>query len=75
MTELIESQLKERRDRKPDPETINRNVAICDLRKQDPVTWSQGRLAKHYDVTPRYIRKVLEEEDRWRLLASQLGTN
>jgi hypothetical protein len=59
----------EARNRRSDPETIRRNVEICDLRKQDRKLWSLGRLAGKYGVTKRAISFVLEEEDKWRQLA------
>ena len=59
-----------------DPETVKRNVEICNLRNEDKKKWSQGRLAKKFNVTDRYIRKVLEEESKWRqILAKQERTN
>lgn len=58
--------------RKSDPETIRRNVEICDLRRQDSRKWSQGRLAKKYHVTARLIRSVLKNEHKWRESAARL---
>jgi hypothetical protein len=63
------AKLKDQRDRKPDPETIQRNVEICDLRKSDPKKWSQNRLARKFDVTRQYVQRVLKEEGEWRKLA------
>ena len=73
--EMERVKLKEQRDRKSDPETIRRNVEICDLRQQDRKKWSLGRLAKHFGVTTRAITKVLANENKWRRLAQQLGTD
>ena len=68
-----EERFRKKRDRKSDPETIRRNVEICELRKQDRKRWSLARLAKRFEVTDRYIRKVIQEEAKWRSLASDLG--
>lgn len=65
---------KSKRERKSNPETIKRNVEICDLRKQDRRKWSLRKLAKHYDVTTRVITQVTKEEAKWRRLASDLGS-
>ncbi len=62
-------QLKEQRDRKSRPETIKRNVEICDLRKTDPKKWSLGMLGKKFHITKQAIKKILEEESKWRRLA------
>lgn len=67
------TKLKAKRDRKPDPETIRRNVEICDLRKTDKRHWSQGRLAKKYHITTRAIRSILKDETKWRKLAARMG--
>jgi hypothetical protein len=73
--DLAELNLKRKRDRKSNPKTILRNVEICDLRKKNRKHWSLGRLAKKYTVSTRAITKVLSEEEKWRTLAAQLGTN
>ena len=67
------AKLKAKRDRKPELETILRNVEICDLRNKDARHWSQGRLAKKYGLTERAIRKILKDETKWRRLAEQGG--
>ena len=69
--ELERAQLKEQRDRKSDPETIRRNVELCDLRRQDPKTWSHGMLARRFDISDRAVRFILEEETKWRALAAR----
>jgi hypothetical protein len=63
------AQVKEKRDRKSDPETIRRNVEICDLRKQDPKKWSYRRLARQFKITPQAIGLILKGETKWRRLA------
>jgi hypothetical protein len=68
ISELERAKLKEARDRKPDPETVRRNVEICNLRKQDPAKWSLGQLAKKYEMTKQSIKKIIEEESKWRRL-------
>jgi hypothetical protein len=68
--------LKAKRNRKSNPETIRKNVEICDLRLKDPKHWSLARLAGKFKVTKRAISKVVEEEAKWRRLAADdLGTN
>jgi hypothetical protein len=71
LAEQERGNLKAQRDRKSDPETIRRNVEICDLREEDKKKWTQGRLAKKYDLTPQAIRKILSNEAKWRRLISQ----
>ena len=68
---LVEARVKQARDRKSDPEIVRRNVEICDLRKQDRQKWSLGMLGKKYDLTKQAIKKILEEEDKWRRLAGE----
>jgi hypothetical protein len=68
-------QFKSQRDRKSKPETIKRNVEICDLRKKDRRKWTLGKLAKDHRVTPRAITRILSQENKWRRLAATLGTN
>jgi hypothetical protein len=70
---LEQAQLKQQRDRKSDPETIRRNVKICDLRVQDKKLWSLARLAKEFRVTKRAISLILQGEPKWRQLAAQLS--
>jgi hypothetical protein len=67
--ELAKEQFKEERDRKSDPETIRRNVEICDRRKRDPKTWSYRKLAKEYDMRWQSIQRIIAEETKWRRLA------
>ena len=61
--EMVIADYKFKRNRQSDPKTILRNIEICDLRKQN---WSEGRLGRHFDVSPAYIRKVLRDEKKWR---------
>jgi len=75
--EIVQLELakqKEKRDRGSRPQTVRRNVEICDLRRADRELWSLNRLAGQYKVSVRAISKVLEDEQHWRLLA-QTGTN
>lgn len=67
------TKLKAARDRKPDLEIAKRNIEICDLRRQDKRHWSQGRLAKKYDLDQRTIRKILKEELTWRRIVAGTG--
>jgi hypothetical protein len=71
---LEAEKLKAKRDRKSDPETIRKNIEICDLRLKDPKRWSLGRLASKFEVSKRAISKVLEDESKWRRLSAKLGT-
>jgi hypothetical protein len=71
-TELAEAQLKEKRDRKSAPGTVRRNVEICDLRKQDPKKWSLGMLGKRFKLTRQTVKRILEDEAKWRRLAARL---
>ncbi len=64
---------KSKRNRKSSPEIVRRNVEICDLRK-DRKRWSLGRLAKKFEVTTRNITLIIKAEDKWRSLASELGS-
>jgi hypothetical protein len=69
------AKLKATRDRQSDPETVRRNVEICDRRLQDPGHWTQGQLALEYRITKRAIRKILGNEAKWRKLARGQGTD
>lgn len=60
--------LKQTRDRKSDPETIVRNVEICNLRRSNKKKWTLGRLQKKFAVTKRAITKILKDEEKWRRL-------
>lgn len=71
--ELERTRIKEKRDRKPDPEIVERNVRICELRKADPKTWSRKKLARKFEVTERMIGKILAEESNWRQLKGVQG--
>ncbi len=61
-----------RKKKKSDPETIRRNVEICNRRKEDRKYWSHKKLAKEFDVTDGYVRRVLREEQKWRKLSENL---
>ena len=67
--------LREKRNRKSSPETIRRNLEICNFRKQNAKHWSHGRLARKFGVTDRAIRSVLKQEAKWRHLALKLRTD
>jgi hypothetical protein len=69
------AEFKHKRNRKSSPDTVRRNIEICDLRKDNPKHWSHGRLAKKFDVTDRMIRSVLKQEQKWRRLAIQMRIN
>ena len=71
VAETEAARLKRQRDRKPSLEIAARNVEICDLRKKEPRHWSQGRLAKKYNLDKRTIRKILGEETEWRARAAR----
>lgn len=68
---LAEATLKQKRDRKSDPETVRRNVEICNLRKHDRKKWTLGKLASRFQVTRRAISLVLVDEAKWRRLAGE----
>jgi AraC-like DNA-binding protein len=67
----LEFQLKAR-NRRSDPETVRRNVEICDRRKLDKKTWTLGTLSQHYGISRQYVARIIKEEERWRRLAKQL---
>jgi hypothetical protein len=67
--------LKKQRDRPSGPETIRRNVEICDLRRQDRKKWSLVRLAKKYGISVRVVTKTLKHEAEWRRKAAQPRPN
>ncbi|HEY1600912.1 MAG TPA: hypothetical protein VGG64_15000 [Pirellulales bacterium] len=71
--ELEQAKLKQKRDRKPDPEIIRRNVEICDLWAKDRAQWTQGKLARKYHLSPRAIRLILNDEQKWRQAAREHG--
>jgi hypothetical protein len=63
--------IKEKRDRKSDPDTVRRNVEICNRKLEDPGLWSNKKLAREYRITPRAIGMILADEPRWRRLAAE----
>jgi hypothetical protein len=69
--EIALAHVKKQRDRKPDPETIRRNVQICDRYHKDQL--SKKKLAGHYGVTDRYIRDVIKDELSWRRRLAELS--
>jgi hypothetical protein len=69
ISELERAKLKEARDRKSDPDNVRRYVEICDLRRRDPKTWTLGALAKRYDMAKQSIKKIIEQEAKWRRLS------
>ena len=71
MDEILR-EVKEARDRRSDPETIRQNVEICDLRKEDKKKWSLGRLAKKYEMTRQSVARIIQNEEKWRKLLSNL---
>jgi len=62
-----------RRNRKSDPEIINRNVEICQLRQHDPKLYSLTKLAKRFDLPRSSISRILKEKEKWHQLASRLA--
>jgi len=75
LSELEAEKLKAKRDRKSDPVTIKRYVEICNLRRGNKSKWTQGALAKRFEVTPAMIRQILREETKWRQLEARLSSN
>jgi hypothetical protein len=73
VSEIEQAKLKSKRDRKPDPETIRRNVEICNLRKHDKKTWTHGKLAQRYKMKKQTVARILKAEAKWRQNASQIG--
>jgi hypothetical protein len=61
------------RNRTSSPETIRRNVEICDLRKNNSKLWTQRKLAKKYEMEYQSIQDILDEEAKWRHLATLLA--
>lgn len=64
---LLQEKLR-RRNRRSAPETIARNIVICDLRRENPRLWSQGTLGMKFSIDRRTVRRILKEEDKWRCL-------
>jgi hypothetical protein len=71
MSELRLEQFKKKRERKSDPETVQQNIEICDLRKKDKRRWSLGALAKKFGMARQSVSNVLKEEEKWRRLFSE----
>jgi hypothetical protein len=69
--EREQAKLKKQRDRKSDSETVRRNVEICDLRKRDPKKWSLAMLGRKFDLSKQAVKRILDEESKWRRLAAQ----
>jgi hypothetical protein len=58
--------LLQSRNRKSAPETIRRNVEICNLRDKDPRTWSLRRLARKYHIKWQSIQRIVKNCQHWR---------
>jgi hypothetical protein len=69
---LATAKEKQRRDRKPDPTTIRRNLEICDLRRRDPQKWSLKKLARKYKVSRERVHQILKDESEWLRLQSTI---
>lgn len=54
-----------RKERRSAPETVRRNIEICDRRNQDREKWTFGRLAKEYKIKRQTVLAILKEEDKW----------
>jgi len=63
-----EEQVNSRRNRQPDPETIAKNVAMCDAKLRNPKL-TLGQISQQFHVTRQHVSAVLKEEERWRRLA------
>jgi hypothetical protein len=63
---------RRRKRRKSSPETVRRNVEICERRKKDRKTWSLRNLARKYNLRYQSVQKIVNSEAKWRKLASQL---
>jgi hypothetical protein len=61
---------KKKRDRKSDPESVRRNIAICDLRDSDPKRWTLAMLARKYHISKRAIQLILGRAEHWRALGA-----
>lgn len=72
LAQLEQEKFAQKRNRKSSNETIRRNVEICNLRIEDEKLWSQGKLAKKYEMSPKGIRNILAKEPKWRKLYAQL---
>jgi hypothetical protein len=67
--------LKAKRDRKSDAATVTRNLEICNLRQHNRRHWSYAALAKKYGGTPQNIKKILDNEPKWRREAARISTD
>jgi hypothetical protein len=61
---------KWKRGRKPLPKNVTRNINICDLHWRNPKVYSCQRLADDFGVTRQRIQQILNDEPKWRGLAS-----
>lgn len=66
--------LESKRNRKPDPKTIRRNVVICKLNDEKP-NLTYGQLGKQFNLSPSSIRDILEERSKWFSLADKQTLN
>ncbi len=74
MAELERDKVTAQRNRKSNPETIRRNIEICDRRKLNPSLWTLGKLAKEYGIKRSTVQGILNDEPKWRQLnAEALG--
>ena len=61
--------------RQSSPDTVARNLQICDWRKSDPKKWTFGRLVKHFHIKRQSIQVILKNEKKWRRLAAEQAAN
>jgi hypothetical protein len=53
-------EFKRQRDRKSDPNIVNRDREIRERRRSNPKTWTLAKLAKQYEISIRTVRDILK---------------
>ena len=75
IADIEAAKLAKKRNRKPDPKILRRNIQICNLRNKDPKKWTQGKLRKKFGLnTTDHVKKILKQETKWRQHDAELGT-
>lgn len=58
-----------KRNRRSDPATVQRNIAICDEKKKNP-SLTCGQLAKTHDISRQAVSEILKDEAKWRAMTT-----
>jgi hypothetical protein len=58
------------RNRRSHPDTVRRNIEMCDRRAADAKRWTLERLARTYAISRRAVQHILKRAGHWRALGA-----